>query len=350
MELHDILLCRLHAQHLLAPVNSLTAARDLCGFQAQFLRNAVHALRLRTDELNTDGLIKSWTLRGTVHLFPRSDLPLYFRRCGTADDVCESGWYQWVSGRGHATSTPERERYFANLAVEAIAQGNDTREGLRALLRDKGMTEGEESHVFNGWGGLISELAGMGVIGFRVEMKDGVYADETKRYCLLPKFEPMAEEAARLELARRYFTHFGPATLRDAAYFLHWTQKEVREQLAKLPVQTIFCDGCTYYAIENGEPVRDMPPVILLAGFDQLMLGYRKEDNPFLPTEHLRGIFNLAGIVHPAILLYGRGVGRWKEKDGKVELTAFETIKVKDKKLIEREVKRLFTVKKLIWV
>ena len=80
------------------------------------------------------------------------------------------------------------------------------------------------------------------------------------------------------------------------------------------------------------------------------MLGYRKEDNPFLPPEHLRGIFNLAGIVNPAILLHGRVVGKWKEKGGKVEFTTFEPLSGKDKQLIAQEAEQLFQPRKIKWI
>lgn len=92
-----------------------------------------------------------------------------------------------------------------------------------------------------------------------------------------------------------------------------------------------------------------MPEVRLLAGFDPLMLGYRKEDNLFLPPEHLRGIFNLAGIVNPAILLRGRVVGKWKEKNGKVEFAAFEPLDAVDKQRIAEEAERYYPIKKVIW-
>lgn len=346
MQTDELLLRRLSAQHLLAPAPN--AAGDLCGLQAQFLRNAVHALRIRTDRLSLDGLVKTWTLRGTVHLLPEADLPLYLPRCGTAEDVCQSGWYQWTAGRGHA-NPPEREKHFARLMVSAIESGIDTREALRLHLREQGMTEEEEARVFNPWGGLIAELANLGVIAFRVDMADDLRADETKRYRLLAPFAPMEESAARLELARRYFTHYGPATLRDAAYFFHWTQAEVKAQLAQLPVESMVCEGRTYFILSDACPERDLPDAILLAGFDPLMLGYRKEDNPFLPSEHLRGIFNLAGIVNPALLLHGRVAGKWKEKNGKVELTAFEPIAPADRKLVEQEAERLFSPRKIIW-
>ena len=342
----DLLLRRLHGQHLLAP--GADPAGELCGLQAQFLKNAVHALRIRSEAPSLAGMCKTWTLRGTVHLLPERDLPLYIRRCGGPEDVCLSGWYQWAAGRGEA-NPPAREAALARLALEAIAGGIDEREALRIRLRAQGMTENEEAFAFHPWGGLIAELAGVGAIAFRVEMADDMHPVETRRYRLLAPFTPLAEDAARVELLRRYFTHYGPATLRDAAYFFRWTQAEVKALLPRLPVETAVAEGRTHFFIPSGEPERDMPEVLLLAGFDPLMLGYRKEDNPFLPGEHLRGIFNLAGIVSPAILLRGRVAGKWKEKDGRIDFTAFETLSARDKALIEGEAERLLKPKKIKW-
>nr|MBR4281754.1 AlkZ family DNA glycosylase [Clostridia bacterium] len=346
MRMSDLILYRLHNQHLLSP--GADPAADLCGLQAQFLRNAVHALRIRTEQPSVDDLVKTWTLRGTVHLVPERDLPLYIRRCGGAQDVCRSGWYQWTAGR-HQANPPEREIELARLTLDAIAAGIDEREALRLHLRACGMTGQEEPRVFNPWGGMIAELANIGALAFRVEAGPDLRPVETRRYRLLAPFEPLEEAAARLELARRYFTHYGPATLRDAACFFHWTQAEVKALLAHLPVETAAVDGKTFFYIPNGEPEGGLPSVRLLAGFDPLMMGYRKEDNPFLPPEHLRGVFNLAGIVNPAILLHGRVVGKWKEKNGQAELTAFESIQDADRARIGEEVIRLFAPKKIKW-
>lgn len=349
MHMDELMLRRLQGQFLLQRGQSRDVASGLCGLQAQFLRNAVHALRIRTIEPDVNGLVKTWTLRGTVHLLPEEDLPLYIRTCGNAEDVCESGWYRWVAGRGHA-NPPERERELARMMAAAIADGTDTREELRGYMRSLGMTEAEESRVFDPWGGMLRELAEMGVLAFRVDMADRIHPDETKRYRLLQPFTPMREEAARIALAGRYLTHYGPVTLRDAAYFLHWTQAEAKAVFCQLPVETLACEGRTYWYLPGSEALTEkMPEVILLAGFDPLLLGYRKEDNPFLPPEHLRGIFNLAGIVNPAILLRGRVVGKWKESKGKVELTAFEPVSAMDRQRIEEEAARLYSVKKCVW-
>ena len=343
MTIEELKLLRLTHQHLLSPVSSLAAASDLCGLQAQFLNNALHALRLRTGAPDTTGLVKSWTLRGTVHLFPEADLPLYRRHCGTPADVCESGWFRWRFARGNPCITRERDIYFAQVITDGIAEGCDTREALRLRCRALGMTESEEQHVFDGWGGTFAELAEMGVICFKVQQE--------KAYQLCPRFMPLEERAAQLELARRYFTHFGPATLRDAAYFFRATQAQVKSWLNELPVESFALEGRDYFHIpQSVAPLPDMPGCVLLAGFDQLMLGYRKEDNPFLPPEHLRGIFNLTGIVMPAILLRGRVVGRWKQKDGKMTFSLFEKVNAKDRKLMERTAEGYWPLKKVEWL
>jgi len=187
MTVDDIKLLRLAGQHLTAKTGKLAAARDLCGYQAQFYRNAWHAARLRTAEpLSPDtwgeGLVKSWGQRGTVHVFPESDLPLFIRARKTPREVCDSGWYPFLLSMGIYIS-PERNQYFAQLIADAIHEGRDTREELKQICFAHGLTESEAEHVFNQWGGTIAELAGIGVLCFKVQ--------EKKAYALCPPFEPM---------------------------------------------------------------------------------------------------------------------------------------------------------------
>ena len=73
----ELIAQRLAGQHLTIPADDLTAAGDLCGVQTQLYRHALHALRIRGGTGETAGLVKSWTLRGTLHLFPERDLPLF---------------------------------------------------------------------------------------------------------------------------------------------------------------------------------------------------------------------------------------------------------------------------------
>lgn len=173
--------------------------------------------------------------------------------------------------------------------------------------------------MFDTWGGGIGELCRRGFINYVVE--------EKKSYCLSPPFVPIPEGKANLEIVGRYFTHFAPATIKDAMYYFRATKVQVTDWLTALPVKSMECGGKSYYYTENGRTYREhIPECLFLADFDPLMLGYEKKESLFLPPEHLRGIFNLAGIVMPAILLHGRVVGKWKKSGGRLRRTLFESI------------------------
>ena len=69
------------------------------------------------------------------------------------------------------------------------------------------------------------------------------------------------------------------------------------------------------------------------------MLGYEKTESLFLPREHLRDIFNLAGIVLPAILVNGNVIGWWNLKNRKLKITLFSPT---DQKLISETASHLW--------
>ena len=65
------------------------------------------------------------------------------------------------------------------------------------------------------------------------------------------------------------------------------------------------------------------------------MLGYEKKESLYLPPEHLRKIFNLAGIVMPAVLLNGQVVGRWKKKNRALTIELFLSLPESEKSIIK---------------
>ena len=305
----ELKLRRLAGQHLLTPADTQTVVKDLCGLQAQFLRHALHGLAIRTNKVTTEGLIKSWTNRGTMHLFSVDDLPLFLHE-GRSHflrpvDTLESDCYIGAA----------RKSYFADLIVDAVAQGVGERETLKTICEKAGMTEGEGKSLFDPWGGLIRALCETGQLCHKVQ--------EKKAYQICPAFEPMPEETARMELARRYFSHFGPATVKDAAYFFGITQAKVNALLKKLPLSETVLNGRSYFYIDTGLAEGELPDCLFLAGFDQLLLGYDKSGNLFLPREHMRDIFNLSGIVRPVILVHGEIAGWWNLKNRVLTVSLF---------------------------
>lgn len=164
-----------------------------------------------------------------------------------------------------------------------------------------------------------------------------------KAFCLAPDFTPIPEEEAKLEMARRYFTHFAPATIHDAMYYFHASAAQVKKWLSRLPVISADCGGRTYFYIDSGrEYSGSIPDCLFLAGFDQLMLGYEKKESLYLDPAHLRKIFNLSGIVMPVLLLDGRAAGRWKKKGGNLTVTVFEPLSDKNDAAIRRKAESLW--------
>ena len=206
------------------------------------------------------------------------------------------------------------------------------------------MTQPEEDCMFDQWGGGIRDLCERGFMNYVVQ--------EKKAYGLCPPFTPIPEEEAKLEIARRYFTNIAPATIHDAMYYFHATREQVKTWLSLLPVQSSECGGRTYYYIDSGKNYAEaVPDCIFLAGFDQLMLGYQKAESLYLPQEHLRKIFNLAGIVNPAILLHGKVAGRWQKKNTRLNLIMFETVSEKNRRVITAEAECLWNdIKKIEWL
>lgn len=326
----SIKLRQLANSHLCAPVPCHQAVQDLCGVQAQFWGNAVHALSIRaSDGVSPRRLLKSWTIRGTMHLFAVEDLPLFLhegrsrflRPCDTM------GADEWISA--------ERKEFFANRILEYVSQGTTTREALKAACCGDGLTQQEAESVFNPWGGTLRALCEQGLLAHA--------PGQEKAFCLCPPFVPMEQEAAERELLRRYFRSYGPATVADSAYFFHVSQAKIRRHLPELPLEAETVDGKTYYGIPTGIPVPErMPSCLFLAGFDPLLLGHEKRESLFLPQAHLRKVFTMAGIVHPTVLFNGEIAAKWKKTGEKLTITPFSPLLPSQRQEISQSAEAIF--------
>lgn len=338
MNTNELKQIQLYRQHITNPTNKITVVKNLCGVQCQILNNAYYAIKIRCNEhldINNwgDGLIKNWTLRSTVHVFSEDDLPLFRYNDGINDYLCDVwqdeyyGNVLWITG--------ERKKYFAHLIIECIRKGICGRDELKIECYNAGMTQHEEAFLFDGWGGIFSPLCKRGFITYKVQ--------EKKAYQVCPSYIPYEKDVALTEQMKRYLLHIAPATLHDIAYFFKYTQKQVKDILSKLPYKTFMIDNKEYFYLGdiNGD-YPDIPECVFLSGFDQLMLGYQKSESIYLPSQYLRQIFNLAGIVMPSVLLNGKVAGRWKKIRKNIEITCFHIYTEKEKESIKNYIANLW--------
>lgn len=329
MTAEEIKVRRLSGQQLLSPGGPLDVAGALCGLQAQFFSNALHALAIRCGgNADTAGLVKNWTVRGTLHLFPERDLPLFLHR-GRSRFLRPQD-----TMNGDERISGSRKQKFAALILDSVAQGVEEREALKEVCRRAGMSQGEEESLFDPWGGLIRALCEAGLLCHQ--------AQQRKAFRRCPPFVPMEQREAELELARRYFAHYGPATGKDAAYFFGTTQKQVGSWLSELSLQSARWNGRTYFYFDRACAGDSIPDCLFLAGFDPLMLGYEKTESLFLPPKYLRNIFTRSGIVRPALLLEGQVAGRWQRRGRTVTATLFRPLPDHLRWAVEEEAARLW--------
>jgi len=338
MQLEDLRRYRLYRQHLTDPADVDTVVKDLCGIQAQIPGNVPHALTIRTGEPaepETYGvhLVKNWTIRGTIHVFHRDDLPLF---------LPDPALYRQRDWHGYGVDptvlTRERQDLLADRILEKVKEGMVLREVLKQDCLAFGMTEAEGECMFESWGGGMRDLCARSFLCYK--------ANAGREYMLCPDYEPMGTEAAERELMRRYLTHYGPATLRDMAYYFGWNQskcKAVMQSLTDTEIYSEKVDGKVYFWA-GGLPADapDVPDCMFLAGFDPLMMGYEKKDGFFVPAECLRGIFNLQGIVMSAVLLNGTVAARWKSTGKKLTVTALRSLTETERKTITEKAEMFF--------
>jgi hypothetical protein len=123
---------RMHRQ-LLDPIGGLPVAgvvRRLCGVQAQVASSAELAIRLRRERsrpgevdraLSTGRLIKTWGMRGALHLLTPKD----------------AGALLSLMAAGRAWERPSWQRYFGMTAEEWIAAMDALRHVVREALAEK---------------------------------------------------------------------------------------------------------------------------------------------------------------------------------------------------------------------
>ncbi len=287
-----------------------TQAQDFIqGGWALGLRAAGSTLADLDDALESGAVIRSAPFRGTLHFMLAGDL----------------GWVLGVTSGRTIQGAAKRLRDLAiDAAVlaraEAVARtvlANRTaltRDEFFAELRTAGIdTSGQRGYH------VIWYLAQTAVLCWgppRGTQQGLVLVDEWVRS---PR-RLDGDEALR-ELALRYFTGHGPATVRDFAWWTKLTLAAARRglELAADELTELEHDGTPHWAstaeLERAAGARMSAAVHALPGFDEYLLGYENRSAP-LAEEHVQRIVpGLNGIFLPMIVAGGEVVGTWKRAE-----------------------------------
>lgn len=256
------------------------------------------------DALAGRKVVRSWVLRGTLHLVAAADLRWMLALAAPALLTRTAAAYREVN---------LDEAAFRKIlpALRQCLEGGRqlTRvELFAALARRRINTEGQRG------GRILYRAAQLGLICL------GDPQGKQARYTLLDEWLPpqpeLPREDALQKLAQRYFASHGPATLADFTWWSGLAAGEARaalEMAAPGLAHALFEGSAVWWSKQTPAPSQPAakPALQLLAGFDEYVLGYT-ERQAVIDSAHAGKLMTPNGLFRPALLLGGRVAGTWE--------------------------------------
>ncbi len=131
----------------------------------------------------------------------------------------------------------------------------------------------------------------------------------------IPGGVPPGREESLTELARRYFTSHGPATLRDFAWWSGLTLADSKRAVEALghELERLSLEGGEYWFVPSGRPARTRERgAWLLPNFDEYIVAYTERGEFFDPIHDGGRIPSNSMLSRHSLLLDGRVAGAWK--------------------------------------
>jgi len=262
-------------------------------------------------------IVRTWPMRGTLHLV-------------AAEDV---RWMlELLTPRVIAASAGRQRQLELDATVFARCRkvisaafrdgGLRTREALHERLEEAGIDTGKQRGYHILW--RLSQ-EGMLCCGPRVGRQQS--------FALLddwvPKAAELDREAALVELAHRYFSGHGPATVRDLANWAGLKLSDTRVGVAGAAhrLESEWRDGVEFWfdpgvvltprtgsesSTDSGSDSGTDSDVHLLPAFDEFILGYKDRSAVLDPAHAPLVVPGGNGVFQPIVVMAGRVIGTWK--------------------------------------
>jgi hypothetical protein len=336
----DINAWRLARHHLdeRAPKSKLAdVVADIGAVQAQVMSAAELQIAVRC-ECNVEDvraalwqsktLVKTWLMRGTLHLARATDLPIFTAAMGKRWIHINNAWLKFFN-----VTEDEVWKLTADIG-DALDDTPKTREQVIDAVA-RGRPDRIKEALGSGWGGMLKPAARNGRLCFGPSRGQSVTFVSPQKW--LPEWQAADPESALVDMARRYVHTYGPANKEDFAFWWgNWSGVGVaawaglRDELVQVDVE-----GWRAYVLRDDLDRIAVTPratsrVRLLPNFDPYLMGHARRDHLF-DREHSSRVSRTAGWISPVILVDGRVEGVWayavKSRRMNVELTPFTALR-----------------------
>ncbi|MBI3974860.1 MAG: AlkZ family DNA glycosylase [Armatimonadetes bacterium] len=313
-------LARHHLDRRVPRTRLTQVVADLCGAHAQLMSAAELSLWARVSGLTQADvrealwerrtLVKTWGMRGTLHLFPAADLPLYAAALRTRTGYRRDAWLKMVG-----LTLEEVER--VSDAVRAALDGRQlTREELADAVADRAGPK-VRRRLLSGWGEMLKPAASRGSLIFGPSRGQHVTFVRPDQW--LKRWRDLDGDGALREVLRRYLAAYGPATHDEFARWWGIDPAPARRLMAALDVdlEAVEVDGRRGWTLAGyARRIRAMGPprgIRLLPNFDPYVMGYRPREE-FVPADFAARVFRPQAWISPVLLVDGRAAGVWAHR------------------------------------
>ena len=291
---------RLDRHALTVPSHDLsTVVGTVCGIHAQVASAAQISIGLRvTGKPAMDQLVKTYGPRGTVHLFPATEVAMWNAALASA------------AGRAPATLLTAEQTDAVVAAIAAVVAERDeplTVDDLHdeVIARTGGWAGDEVVPAFGGawprWRVAIGVAANRGLICF------GPNRARRTTYVALPPAAVPPDALA--EVARRYLRAYGPATPRQ---FAQWFGAPAGDTFDRLDLDEVLIDGAPAYILAGDtEPSEPLRGIRLLPYFDAYVVGSHPRTLVFPGSAYQRALSRGGAGPVPVVVVDGEIAGVW---------------------------------------
>jgi hypothetical protein len=306
---------RLQSQRISRPEGATPAdvVRWFGAVQSQDLPASLWAVGLRMGTAVTQvdveraiadkSIIRSWPMRGTIHLMPAEDARWMVRLLAPRLDRKVAANYR------RAGLSPEILAKAGDVMAKTLSGTQCTRAEIYAALNAAGIQTGGRDSEQRGMH-LLVHWARHGLIC--VTPRRG----KQQTYALMDEWMPggaeLSGDEALAEVSRRYFRSHGPATVKDFAWWSGMTLTEARRAAAEVrqEFERETVDGVEYWLSPglSGRRSHKARRALLLPAFDEYTVAYA-DRGAVVDRDRLEAAGHGIG---PNLIIDGRLVALWK--------------------------------------
>jgi Winged helix DNA-binding domain len=350
---------RRHHLHERAPrPDMLEVAGRICGLHAQLMSSAELTLWARVENFEPKAvqralwedrsLVKTWAMRGTLHLLPAADYPLWQVGLSTYRHYLKPAW-----SRASGLNPDEVDQLVA--AVGEVLDGRMlTREELADEVSSVTGSPELARKLGESWGALLKPASFRGRLCYAPSQDQKVRftrPDQWLAHGGSPASEPADPEGAMRDISRRFLAVNGPATREDFARWWGIAPAPAAKLIQSLDeeVAPVDVEGTRAWMLAELVPEAQEKappaPVRLLPAFDQYVIASTRHADHLLPGPFRDRVHRSQGWVSPVVLVDGRMDGVWHhERKGDrlvVEVEPFVDLPPRARRGVEQEAERL---------